>query len=160
MTWLAKVEFRESFVHGMGAFAVEPIRKGTKVWAVDPTMKFVGPADLRRLPANELEFALHGGYLHLPSQTFVYYDDGMEYVNHAYGYVSNIGIREWTPLMEDNCTALRDIEAGEELLEDYSFWSILHLYRRHWLIDLYRDFCPEHYSFLLEIEQRRARKIA
>ena len=36
--------------------------------------------------------------------------------------------------MEDNCTALRDIEAGEELLEDYSFWSVMKVYRRHWLI--------------------------
>lgn len=160
MTWLANVEFRDSSVHGMGAFAREPIRKGTKVWTVDPTMKFVGPADLRKLPPEEIRFALHGGYLHQPSQTFVYYADGMEYVNHAARHAANIGILEWTPLMEDNCTALRDIEAGEELFEDYSFWSIMQVRKRHWLIDLYKDFCPEHYSFLLEIEQERMRKVA
>lgn len=160
MTWVAKVEFRKSSVHGMGVFALEPIRKGTKVWTVDPTMKFVGPADLRKLPPSEINFALHGGYLHQPSQTFVYYDDGMEYVNHAAGSLSNIGILEWTPLMEDNCTALRDIDVGDELLEDYSFWSIMQVRKRHWLIDLYRDCCPEHYSFLLSIEQGRMRKVA
>lgn len=144
----------------MGAFALEPIGKGTKVWTVDLGMKFVGPAELGGLPPEELRFALHGGYLHMPSQKFVYYADGMEYVNHADGSAANIGITEWTPLMEDNCTALRNIEPGEELLEDYTFWSILHLCHDHWLVDLYRDFCPEHYAFLLAIEQRRARKTA
>jgi hypothetical protein len=153
--WLVNVGFRRSPVHGTGAFALEPIRKGTKVWSVDPTMHIVGPAELGGLPRDELRFALHGGYLHLPSQKFVYYDDGMEYVNHADGELSNIGITEWTPLMEDNCTALRDIKTGEELLEDYTFWSILQLRKDHWLVDLYRDFCPGHLAFLAEIEDRR-----
>lgn len=155
MGWTVNVGFRRSRVHGTGAFALEPIRKGTKVWSVDPTMNFMGPAELGGLPRDELRFALHGGYLHLPSQKFVYYADGMEYVNHADGERANIGITEWTPLMEDNCTALRDIDAGEELLEDYTFWSILQLRQDHWLIDLYHDFCPDHFAFLAEIERRR-----
>lgn len=142
----------------MGAFAAEPIEKGTKVWTVDPSMKILGPGELGGLDRDELRFALHGGYLHFPSQKFVYYRDGMEYVNHADGRYSNIGITEWTPLMQDNCTALRDIAEGEELLEDYTFWSVLQLGTDHWLVDLYRDFCPEHYLFLSSIE--RQRKIA
>jgi hypothetical protein len=160
MGWLVNVDFRRSPIHGMGVFARRPIKKGTKVWTVDPSMKFVGPAELGGLPPEELRFALHGGYLHLPSQRFVYYSDGMEYVNHGDSHHANIGIVEWTPLMEDNCTALRNIAAGEELLEDYTFWSILQLRHDHWLVDLYRDFCPEHYSFLLRIEERRIRKTA
>ena len=123
-------------------------------------MKFVGPAELAALPADELRFALHGGYLHYPAQRFVYYNDGMEYVNHATGTAANIGIREWTSLMEDNCSALRDIAVGEELLEDYTFWSILNLRTDHWLIDLYRSSCPEHYSFLVKIGEHQARKTA
>lgn len=156
MGWRAKVTFGESRLHGTGVFAAEPIRKGTKVWVVARTMKICGPAQLGALPPEELQFALHGGYLHFPSQKFVYYDDGMEYVNHADGSAANIGITEWTPLLEDNCTALRDIAPGEELLEDYTFWSVLHLHRDHWLVDLYRDFCPEHYMFLASLEERRA----
>lgn len=160
MSWLKKVAFGKSHVHGMGVFALEPIRRGTKVWKVDPTMKFADYDQLAALPAEELRFALHGGYLHFPSQRFVYYKDGMEYVNHADGPASNIGIREWTPLMEDNCTALRDIEVGEELLEDYTFWSILNLRRDHWLINLYREFCPNHYYFLAKIGKVQVRRTA
>lgn len=160
MSWLTKVAFGKSHVHGMGVFALEPIRRGTKVWTVDPTMKFTEAEQLAALPADELRFALHGGYLHFPSQRFVYYNDGMEYVNHAGGQAANIGIREWTPLKEDNCTALRDIDVGEELLEDYTFWSILDLCRDHWLIDIYREFCPEHFCFLMKIAKAQVRKTA
>ena len=160
MSWLTKVAFGKSRIHGIGVFALEPIRRGTKVWTVDPTMKFMRPSDLLALPADERRFALHGGYLHFPSQQFVYYNDGMEYVNHADGGLANIGIRKWTPLMEDNCTALRDIAEGQELLEDYTFWSILQLRQDHWLVDMYRRFCPDHYAFLMKIEGERVLKIA
>lgn len=160
MSWLTKVAFGESSIHGIGVFALEPIKRGTKVWTVDPSMKFMKRAELAALPADELRFALHGGYLHFPSQRFVYYDDGMEYVNHAEGRAANIGILEWTPLMEDNCTALRDIRAGEELLEDYTFWSTLQLQSDHWLVNLYRDFCPDHFAFLRNLGHSRLRKTA
>lgn len=160
MGWLVDVEIRRSSVHGMGAFALEPIRKGKKVWVVDPTMKFFGPADLGRLPPDELRTVLYGGYPHLPSQTFVYFKDGMEYVNHADRHAANIGVHKWPPLMQDNCTALRDIEAGEELREDYTFWSILQLPREHWLPKIYRKHCPAAYDFLLEIEHQSVRQMA
>jgi SET domain-containing protein len=160
VSWLTKVAFGKSHVHGMGVFALEPIRRGTKVWTVDPSMKFARAEHLCSLPADELRFALHGGYFHFPSERFVYYNDGMEYVNHAPAPIANIGIGEWTPLMEDNCSALRDIDVGEELLEDYTFWSILNLRRKHWLTDLYREFCPDHYFFLVEIGKEQVRKTA
>jgi SET domain-containing protein len=160
LSWLTKVAFGPSTVHGIGVFALEPIRRGTKVWTVDSTMMFMGPSELLALSRDELRFALNGGYLHFPSGRFVYYNDGMEYVNHASGISANIGICEWTPLQEDNCTALRDIKPGEELLEDYSFWSILQLRSNHWLVDLYRQFSPEHYDFLLQIEREHIRKSA
>ena len=155
MSWLVNVDFRESPIHGTGAFAAESIKQGTKVWSIDSSMKIVGPAELGALSDRELHFALYGGYFHHPSRRFVYYDDGMQFVNHAGSDRANIGITEWTPLMEDNCTALRDIEAGEELLEDYTFWSVLELDGDHWLTDLYQDFCPEHYDFLLSLAKER-----
>ncbi len=144
MSWLTKVAFGKSLVHGIGIFALEPIKRGTKVWTVDSSMKFVKPAELAKLPMDELRFALLGGYLHSPSQRFIYYDDGMEYMNHASGDVANIGAREWPPLLEDNCIALRDIVAGEELLEDYTFWSSIALRNDHWLTELYRRYLPSH----------------
>lgn len=160
MSWQKRVAFGPSRVHGVGVFALEPIERGTKVWVVDPSMRFLEPAELAALPSDELRFALHGGYLHLPSRRFVYYDDGMEYVNHASGSEANIGISEWTSLEQDNCTAFRDIEAGEELLEDYTFWSAPHLASLSWLVDLYKEHCPAHYSFLLRIERERMKESA
>jgi len=153
MTWISKVEFKESATHGRGVFAAERIPAGTKVWEFDRKMVVAyGPEGLLTLPRPVLHFALHGGYLHHPSDRFVWYNDGMQYVNHAPGKAANIGITEWTPLEEDNCTALRDIEAGEELLEDYSFWSIARLPETHWLRDIYARHCAAHYRFLLSLE--------
>lgn len=155
MGWTVDVEFRRSKIHGMGAFARRPIAKGTKVWKFDKSMQVCGEAELSALPPELLAFALHGGYLHHPSGKFVWYQDGMQFVNHASGDASNIGITQWTPLRKDNCTALRDIAAGEELLEDYSFWSIASLSPDHWLLGLYRDFCPQHFNFLMGLEKLR-----
>ncbi|PKP62688.1 MAG: hypothetical protein CVT86_07165 [Alphaproteobacteria bacterium HGW-Alphaproteobacteria-8] len=156
MGWTIDVEFKPSGTHGIGAFARQNISAGSKVWVFDKGMKVGERRELLALSREELRFALHGGYLHHPSGKFVWYDDGMQYVNHAGGSGANIGIREWTPLEQDNCTALRDIAAGEELLEDYQFWSVLSLADDHWLRKIYMDHCPEHYDFLIEIETRRA----
>jgi hypothetical protein len=155
MGWNVAVEFKPSPLHGTGAFAREAIRKGTKVWTFDDTMHVCTLTDLAALTPQRLGFALHGGYLHFPSGKFVWYEDGMQFVNHAPGKLSNIGITQWTPLEEDNCTALRDIAAGEELLEDYGFWSISLLPEAHWLRRLYADFCPSHYEFLLGLDRMR-----
>jgi uncharacterized protein len=160
LSWLTKVAFGKSSTHGIGVFALEPIKRGTKVWTVDSSMKFVKPFEIAALDAEERRFALLGGYYHYPSQIFVYYYDGMEYMNHADGDVANIGAKEWPPLQEDYCIALRDIAAGEELLEDYTFWSSGTLFKDHWLTELYRKHCPNHYSFLLQIEQGGLRKTA
>jgi hypothetical protein len=160
VSWLTKVAFGKSCVHGVGVYALEPIRQGTKVWTVDPSMKFASPSELAALPHDELRFALRGGYLHCPSHKFVYYNDGMEYMNHAPGDLANIGAREWPPLMGDHCIALRDIKAGEELLEDYRFWSGMALRNDHWLTELYRRVLPGHYTFLLEIDGQGLRKTA
>lgn len=155
MGWTVNVEFRPSSIHGTGAFARERIAKGTKVWVFDPGMKVCGLPELAALTPERLAFALHGGYLHHPSGRFVWYEDGMQFVNHADAPLANIGITEWTPLEQDNCTALRDIEAGEELLEDYAFWSIFSLDSEHWLRRLYRDFCPGHHAFLMSLDAKR-----
>jgi hypothetical protein len=155
MGWTVDVEFKPSPIEGIGTFALKPIPRGTKVWTFDASMRVCDLPDLAALSPERLRFALHGGYYHQPSDRFVWYEDGMHLVNHAFAPRANIGITEWTALEDDNCTALRDIAAGEELLEDYSFWSVHGLDPGHWLHRLYRDFCPEHFDFLAELEARR-----
>ncbi len=153
MGWNVDVVFKKSTLHGTGVFARQPIAKGTKVWAFDDSMHVCDLADLAALSREDLHYALHGGFLHHPTQKFVWYRDGQEFVNHAAAPNANIGITEWTALEEDNCTALRDIEVGEELTEDYRFWSVHGLAKDHWLYKLYADFCPGHLEFLMSLEK-------
>lgn len=155
MGWKVAVDFKPSKLHGMGVFAAERIPAGTEVWTLDENTRLSSMMDLVRLPKPRLWFALHGGYYHPPSGKFVWYDDGMHLVNHADGDLANIGTMEWVPLDQDNCVALRDIEAGEEILEDYTFWSIFELEPNHWVRRLYRDHCPDHYEFQRALFDRK-----
>ncbi|MBP7001382.1 MAG: hypothetical protein KBB57_07540 [Amaricoccus sp.] len=100
------------------------------------------------LSARTLSFALHGGYLHKPSGKFLWYKDGMQYMNHGEGDIANVGLAYWPTLQEDHTVALRDIAPGEELREDYGFWADGGLASDHWLNPLYRRHCPHHLSFL------------
>jgi hypothetical protein len=110
---------------------------------------------MHALSPRKLRFALHGGYYHKPSGLFLWYTDGMQYMNHAATPMANIGLSTWPPLANDHTVALRDIEAGEELFEDYTFWANGGLSADHWLYPLYRDHCPEHYDFLCSLEAVR-----
>jgi hypothetical protein len=153
--WLVSVEFKKSPVHGMGIFAARPIAAGTRLWQVDPTMHFCEAADMAALTAVQLRFALHGGYLHQPSGRFLWYTDGMQFMNHRGTPEANVGLGTWPPLADDHCVALRDIAAGEELCEDYTFWSDGGLAPDHWLRPFYLAHCPEHYAFLRSLENLR-----
>ena len=134
----------------------QPIRAGTKVWQYDRTMHACDRAALTALDHKTLAFALHGGYLHAPSGKFLWYTDGMQYMNHAEGRLANVGLGEWPPLELDHTRALRDIAPGEELFEDYGFWANGGLSPGHWLFPLYMRFCPQHYAFLASLEERVA----
>lgn len=80
----------------------------------------------------------------------------MQYMNHAPGPVANIGLTYWPSLTEDHTIALRDIEAGEELFEDYGFWADSGIEPGHWLYALYRDHCPKHLDFLCSLLPAKA----
>lgn len=155
MGWQVDVDFRSSSIHGIGVFARRPIPAGTRIWQVDDGMHVCTPQALAELDPAVLKFALHGGYLHKPAGKFLWYNDGMQFMNHQATPLANVGLGKWPPLAEDHCIALRDIAAGEELKEDYTFWSDEGFRQGHWLYELYRDFCPEHFAFLAEIELRR-----
>lgn len=148
MTWLADVEFRTSPVHGTGIFARRPIKAGNVIWRYDASMHACDQKTMTALSARTLAFALHGGYLHKPSGKFLWYEDGMQYMNHGEGCVANVGLAYWPSLQEDHTIALRDIEVGEELREDYGFWADGGLAPDHWLNPLYQRHCPHHLSFL------------
>jgi hypothetical protein len=149
--WNVNVEVRRSAVHGSGLFAAEPIAAGTRVWQVDTSMRVCDRTSLVKLAPFTLAQALKAGYVHEPSGLFVWYTDGMQVMNHGEGRAANVGLHYWPALEDDHIVALRDIELGEELREDYRGCLRAGLAPDHWLAPLYRAFCPSHYRFLLEL---------
>jgi len=155
MSWKVKIDVKPSGVHGTGVFSEEFIPAGTVVWQFDGSMHAVEVGRLLELDRETLYRALLAGYLHEPTGKFVWYSDGMQFVNHAQGSLANIATPEWTPLDEDRCIATRDIQPGEELFEDYGFWAIFNLDPGHPLLGIYRRYCPEHYDFMLSLGEVR-----
>ena len=129
-------------------FAKQTISAGTRVWEYDDGMRVSDAGTMVALDPRQLRYALHGGYLHKPSDRFLWYTDGMQYMNHAATPRANVGLGTWPPLRDDHTVALRDIAVGEELLEDYAFWADGGLAPNHWLRRLYLEHCPEHFTFL------------
>lgn len=156
MGWTVDVSFKSSPVHGVGVFARQAIPAGTRVWEYDRSMTISDPASFARLDPAQVRYALHGGYLHKPSDRLLWYTDGMQYMNHASTPLANIGLGTWPPLEQDHTVALRDIAAGEELLEDYGFWADGGVDSSHWLHPYYVRYCPEHLDFLSSLEPARA----
>lgn len=155
VAWNVDIELKSSRVHGKGVFAKEPIPAGTKVWQFDPAMRVCDRNSFAKLAPKTITFALHGGYLHVPSGKFLWYKDGMEFLNHGGPRRSNVGLDYWPALGDDHVVALRDIEAGEELLEDYGFCLEGGLAPDHWLHPFYMAHHRAHYDFLTEIMRSR-----
>lgn len=149
MAWNVDVAFRDSELHGMGVFAKEAIPRGTKIWNYDETMHLETKKSMGRLDGKVISYALKAGYLHEPSGKFLWYTDGMQYMNHASGRQANVGLHYWPDLEDDHIIALRDIAPGEELREDYAGCLTGGLGPQHWLKPLYLAFGRDHYEFLL-----------
>jgi hypothetical protein len=155
--WNVNVEVKCSAVHGSGVFAAERIPAGTKVWQFDASMHVCTPAALAGMEPSTIAEALCAGYVHEPSGLFLWYRDGMEYMNHGDGPIANVGLYYWPKLPDDHIVALRDIEPGEELREDYRNCLRAGLAPDHWLAPFYRVYSPGHYRFLLglfELEEQ------
>jgi len=136
----------------MGVFARRAIRAGERVWQYDDSMYVCDSRTLGKLSPRQLRFALLGGYLHIPTGKFLWYRDGMQFMNHSLD--ANVGLDGWPPRLEDDHTvAMRDIDAGEELCEDYTFCLDGGLAVDHWMRPLYLAHCPEHYAFLLGLRE-------
>lgn len=155
MAWTVEVDFKRSRTHGTGVFARQPIKAGTRIWQVDSSMHKCTREAMYALSPRKLKFALHGGYYHKSSGLFLWYTDGMQYMNHATTPMANIGLSYWPTIDDDHTIALRDIEPGEELYEDYGFWSDGGISPDHWLYRLYLDHCPDHYAFLCSLNTEK-----
>jgi hypothetical protein len=114
-------------------------------------MKLADAECLARLQPETISFALWGGYLHKPSGLLLWYDDGMQFMNHGVAGRANVGLFYWPKLADDHIIALRDIMPGEELREDYAHCLDGGVAPEHWLHPFYLAHCPQHYAFLLSL---------
>ena len=112
---LVSASVRPSPIHGLGCFTNERILKGQLVWQYDARLDRQIPAsEVAALPPAAQQFLRMYGYLEVCDGQPVYTlcGDHAKHMNHA----------ETPNLLSVNSqtdTALRDIEAGEELTCNY-----------------------------------------
>jgi len=99
------IEIKQSPIHGMGAFATKAFKKGETVVVWD-TSRVLSQEEFAVLPQDQKPYVANlGGKLvlmHSPEK----------FINHS--CAPNIA-----PAQKGKDIALRDIEAGEEILADY-----------------------------------------
>ena len=112
---LVSASVRPSPIHGLGCFTNERIARGQLVWQYDPRLdRRIPAAEVAALPPPAQEFLRMYGYLELcdgqPVVTLC--GDHAKHMNHA-AAANLLSVSSQTD------TALRDIEAGEELTCNY-----------------------------------------
>src|ERR1041385_585865 len=122
------VEVRASGIHGLGVFAAVDIPRGTTWWAADVAdmitisrAQFVALTTSASSPASDTlidaiqEYSFYVEALDL----MILIPDNGRYVNHSDSPNSLAGV-DGTSL---SSVALRDIAAGEEIVEDYATYD-------------------------------------
>ncbi|MBI4121011.1 MAG: SET domain-containing protein-lysine N-methyltransferase [Parcubacteria group bacterium] len=116
---LVKTKVRPSPIHGLGVFADEFISKGTLVWRFIPgfDLKFTRE-QIVALPKHLQIYLIKYSYLSRKSKLYCAPIDDNKYMNHS--ETPNVFSEYRDDEEEVVSYALRDIETGEELTEDYS----------------------------------------
>jgi len=104
----------ESGVHGIGLYAAETVKAGDKVWEFNREIDFVYDAQwMDRLFCQSLQaFDYFCQYAYKRDNLYYYVSDNARFINHS--QQANIGFAN-----DGDEIALRDINPGDELLENY-----------------------------------------
>ena len=110
-----KTYLDKSNTHGIGLFAGEEIKKEDIIWM--PTKEFISlfsQEELDALDSSDKQMVQHYGYFHKENNEWHFAGDNSRFINHS--TESNIIRTDNT----DGVRAVRDIDTGEELLQNYS----------------------------------------
>ncbi|RKG93628.1 SET domain-containing protein [Corallococcus carmarthensis] len=108
-----KTSVKPSRIQGLGLFAEERIPRGTVIWAFDqPLDQRYWPGDVARMSAAAKAFLAR--YAYCERGTLVLCGDHARFMNHS--DVPNCG----NNASRTATVAVRDIEPGEELTDDYT----------------------------------------
>ncbi|HEY2248233.1 MAG TPA: SET domain-containing protein [Bradyrhizobium sp.] len=107
---LVKTYVDRSPIHGLGVFAAESIRKGTKIWRfVEGFDRAYSPKEFARLPKAARDFLKDYGYR--VDGEILFTVDHDHYINHS--------DKPNTYLKSGYAIAARNIRKGEEITNDY-----------------------------------------
>jgi SET domain-containing protein len=113
---MVETELRQSSIHGLGVFLVNPVRKGDLIWRFDSRIDRVySEADVASLPEHMQRYLKTYSTWHEQTRLYVLCGDNGRFFNHSDdpSTVSNA-----ISFGEDH--AVRDLAAGEELTSDYA----------------------------------------
>jgi SET domain-containing protein len=111
---LIKTKIGQSKVEGIGLFAAQDIKKGTKVWAFEPKLDIVlSKEEISKLSKAAQEQFYRYAYLDKVRGKYLLCGDDGRFFNHS----SNPNCDETAE--NDYTFAKRDIKAGEELTINY-----------------------------------------
>ncbi|MEA2701613.1 MAG: uncharacterized protein QOE22_322 [Candidatus Parcubacteria bacterium] len=118
---LVKSTLGPSAIHGIGLFAEEPIKEGTKVWEFAPGFDLaVTKEEVEKLSEPAREDFFNYAYLSKHTGRYILCSDDARFFNHDPDANTTCHIPAGKE-MEDAlvCHATRDIQAGEELTNNY-----------------------------------------
>lgn len=117
--FLIKTKVKDSETHGLGVFTEEKVTKGNLVWKYDPIIDILfDPKDVEGMSLAHQELIRRYAFLSKKSGKYVYSIDNSQFVNHSRTRANIINVED-PEESELQTVAVRDIEAGEELLIDY-----------------------------------------
>jgi SET domain-containing protein len=111
-----KTTIGPSAIHGIGLFAAEPIARGAMVWRFSHGFDQVFLHSVVERYGGNIQLAVER-YAYVQGDVFILCADDARFFNHS---------------DEPNCSAgeeskaLRDIQIGEELTEDYKLFAVEH----------------------------------
>jgi SET domain-containing protein len=115
---LIKATVRQSHIHNLGLFSDEDIPKGTKVWQFSPGLDLeVDPDIFEKMDQREKEIFLFYGFHSKKTGKYHLSFDNIRFMNHAQN--GNITVDKTAEDVEYPLIANRDIQAGEELTQNY-----------------------------------------
>ena len=112
---LVKTKIGPSKIEGIGLFAAEPIKKGTKVWGFEPKLDLVlSKEEVEKFSLAAQEQFYRYAYLDKVRQKYLLCGDDGRFFNHS----ETPNCDETTD--NDSTFTLKDIDVGEELTINYS----------------------------------------
>jgi len=102
---------------GYGLFAVHPIPRGTVTWSLDPIDREIKPEEMAGYDAIYQEILLKYSFRNKKGN-YIFCWDNCRYTNHS--FMANCCL---TPY--EFQIAIRDIQPGEELTDDYGYLNII-----------------------------------